>query len=65
MCFFKDSTEIIELLENTKGRAFSFLRPFGFGKSLLLSIIDHFYNITYKEQFYLLFEVCCAEDAIV
>ncbi|MEM8527611.1 MAG: AAA family ATPase [Bacteroidota bacterium] len=50
-----DRTNYIETLEHLSWRYLFFLRPRKFGKSLFLSLLDHYYNINHKHQFDLLF----------
>ena len=50
---FVDKTPFIPLLE--KERFVSYLRPRRFGKSLFLSILEHYYDVLRKEKFEKLF----------
>ncbi|MGI9212421.1 MAG: AAA family ATPase, partial [Methylococcaceae bacterium] len=42
--FYQDRTGCIPLLENA-GKQLLFLRPRRFGKSLLVSMLEHYYDI--------------------
>jgi hypothetical protein len=58
MCYFKDNTDIVQRIEQNKDiRIFAFLRPPRFGKSLLLSVLKHYYDINNGPYFKFLFEV--------
>ena len=50
---FVDKTHFIPLLE--KERFVSFLRPRRFGKSLFLSVLEHYYDVLRKDKFNQLF----------
>jgi hypothetical protein len=52
---FVDKTPYIELLEKTKEKRVSFLRPRRFGKSLFVSLLEYYYDILYKDRFQELF----------
>jgi hypothetical protein len=52
--FYQDRTDRIPLLEAT-GDQLVFIRPRRFGKSLLLSMLDHYYDIHRADQFEALF----------
>lgn len=52
--FYQDRSDRIALLEQT-GRQLVFVRPRRFGKSLLLSMLDHYYDIRQADQFEALF----------
>jgi hypothetical protein len=52
---FVDKTPYIEKLEVEKEKFVSFLRPRRFGKSLFLSMLEHYYDILYKDRFQELF----------
>ncbi len=52
--FYCDRTDRIPLIENT-GKYLLFLRPRRFGKSLLLSMLENYYDVARKEQFEELF----------
>jgi len=55
--YYVDKTKYIHLLEDQKyGRDYSlFLRPRRFGKSLFLSMLEHYYDIKRKDDFEVLF----------
>jgi hypothetical protein len=53
--FYVDKTNYIELLENSRDKYIFFLRPRRFGKSLLLSMLEFYYGVQYKDQFDKLF----------
>ena len=52
--FYQDRTDRIPQLETT-GRQLIFIRPRRFGKSLLLSMLEHYYDINRADQFDALF----------
>ena len=52
--FHVDRTPYIPLLEQS-GSVLTFLRPRRMGKSLLLSMLEYYYNVLYKDQFDQLF----------
>jgi hypothetical protein len=52
--FHVDRTNYIPLLEHS-GEILTFLRPRRFGKTLIVSMLDYYYNILYKDQFQRLF----------
>ncbi len=52
---YVDKTRFIELLEKKQERYVSFLRPRRFGKSLFVSLLEHYYDIRRKNQFQELF----------
>ncbi len=52
--FYQDRTDRIPLLENA-GRQLIFIRPRRFGKSLLLSMLEHYYDVNQANQFNALF----------
>ena len=52
--FYQDRTDRIPLLEEA-GRQLIFIRPRRFGKSLLLSMLEHYYDINRADQFEKLF----------
>ena len=52
--FHVDRTNFIPLLE-TSGKVLTFLRPRRFGKTMIVSMLDYYYNILYKGQFKKLF----------
>ncbi len=55
--FYADKTRFIPMLEDKqRGRSYVlFLRPRRFGKTTLLSMLEHYYNIARKDQFDALF----------
>ena len=58
MFYFKDITGIIPLLAAENSKAFCFLRPPRFGKSLLLEVMRCFYDINCGDKFDFYFKVC-------
>ncbi len=54
--YFIDKTEYIEKLENNNGKFIFFLRPRRFGKSLFISMLEHYYDINKKDKFEELFK---------
>ncbi|MCB1770477.1 MAG: AAA family ATPase [Candidatus Competibacteraceae bacterium] len=52
--FYQDRTDRIPLLEAT-GDQLVFIRPRRFGKSLLLSMLEHYYDVNRADQFETLF----------
>jgi hypothetical protein len=52
--FFVDKTPFIPLLEKS-GRCLMFLRPRRFGKSLIVSMLEHYYDVLNKNRFQELF----------
>ena len=52
--FYQDRTDRIPQLEET-GRQLIFIRPRRFGKSLLLSMLEHYYDVNRADQFETLF----------
>ena len=52
--FYQDRTDRIPLLEEA-GRQLIFIRPRRFGKSLLLSMLEHYYDLNRANQFEALF----------
>ena len=52
--FYQDRTDRIPLLEEA-GRQLIFIRPRRFGKSLLLSMLEHYYDVNRAAQFETLF----------
>jgi hypothetical protein len=52
---FVDKTPYIEKLEIEKQKFVSFLRPRRFGKSLFITMLEHYYDIFYKDRFEALF----------
>ena len=53
--YFVDKTRYIEKMENLGGRYLFFLRPRRFGKSLLISMLEHYYDLNGADQFEKLF----------
>jgi hypothetical protein len=53
--FYQDRTMFIRKLEENTSRLLIYLRPRRFGKSLFISMLDHYYGIEHKEQFGRLF----------
>ncbi len=53
--FFVDKTPYIEWLENLNEHYLFFLRPRRFGKSLWISMFQHYYGLEHKEDFQTLF----------
>ena len=47
--FYCDRTDKIPLLEQTKSQLF--IRPRRFGKNLLLSLLENYYDVAEKENF--------------
>ena len=47
--FYCDRTDKIRLLENTKSQLF--IRPRRFGKSLVLSMLENYYDVAKKDEF--------------
>ncbi len=54
--YFIDKTKYIELLENLDSQYIFFLRPRRFGKSLFISMLEHYYDINKKDKFEELFK---------
>jgi len=52
---YVDKTRFIEMLENEATQYHFLLRPRKFGKSLFLSVLDHYYDLRFKERFEELF----------
>lgn len=52
--FYQDRTHLIPVIEDA-GRQLLFLRPRRFGKSLLLSMLEHYYDLNRADQFDALF----------
>jgi len=53
--YYVDKTAYIEVLEQMGARFLVFLRPRRFGKSLFVSMLRHYYEITRKDEFERLF----------
>ena len=49
--YYVDRTQYIALLESLGEQYITFLRPRRFGKSLFISILQHYYGLEYKEDF--------------
>ena len=49
--YYVDRTQYIALLESLGEQYITFLRPRRFGKSLFVSILQHYYGLEYKEDF--------------
>ena len=54
--YFIDKTKYIELLEDLDSQYIFFLRPRRFGKSLFISMLEHYYDINKAAQFEELFK---------
>lgn len=52
--FYQDRTSLIPVIEDV-GRQLLFLRPRRFGKSLLLSMLEHYYDLNRADRFDMLF----------
>ncbi len=52
---YVDKSDYIEKLENLPDRYIFYLRPRRFGKSLFISMLQHYYGLEYKSQFKELF----------
>ncbi|MGI6394630.1 MAG: AAA family ATPase [bacterium] len=53
--YYIDKSKFIETIENLGARYLLFLRPRRFGKSLFISMLEHYYDINRKDQFEALF----------
>ena len=53
--YYVDRTAYLDRLENVNSRFLIFLRPRRFGKSLWISILDHYYGVQHKDKFEMLF----------
>lgn len=53
--YYVDKTAFIKQLEAISDKYLFYLRPRRFGKSLLVSMLEHYYGIQYKESFSTLF----------
>lgn len=49
--FFIDKTPFVEQLENWESKFIAFLRPRKMGKSLFVSILEHYYGIEHQAKF--------------
>ncbi len=54
--FFIDKTDYIPKIENHTSRYLMFLRPRRFGKSLLIAILEAYYDIGFKDEFEAIFK---------
>ena len=52
---YVDKTRFIEMIENEDAKYHFLIRPRKFGKSLFLSVLDHYYDIRHKDNFKQLF----------
>jgi hypothetical protein len=52
---YVDRTRFLEHLDDLNTRYHSFLRPRRFGKSLALSVMEHYYGKVHKDRFEQLF----------
>lgn len=53
--YYVDKTAFIQTLESISDKYLFFLRPRRFGKSLTISMLEHYYGVQYKEKFDALF----------
>jgi len=53
--YYIDKTKYIEIIENYGSAYHFFLRPRRFGKSLFISVLQHYYDINAKDRFQTLF----------
>ena len=53
--YYVDRTSFIARLENLGNRNLLFARPRRFGKSLFISVLHHYYDVKFKDQFETLF----------
>jgi len=53
---YVDKTRYVELLENENNRYQFFIRPRRFGKSLFLSVLENYYDLSRKDKFEALFK---------
>ncbi|KIM06747.1 MAG: hypothetical protein KU28_07830 [Sulfurovum sp. PC08-66] len=49
--YFIDKTPYIEMIENYPSSFLMFLRPRRFGKSLLIAILEAYYDVHFKNEF--------------
>ncbi len=54
--FFIDKTDYIPKIENYTSRYLMFLRPRRFGKSLLIAMLEAYYDIGFKDEFEAIFK---------
>ena len=52
---YVDKTRFIEMLENENSKYHFLIRPRKFGKSLFLSVLEHYYDLRFKDRFEELF----------
>ena len=52
---YVDKTRFIEMLENENTKHHFLIRPRKFGKSLFLSVLEHYYDVRFKDKFQELF----------
>ncbi|MCL2040574.1 MAG: ATP-binding protein [Bacteroidales bacterium] len=52
---YVDKTRFIEMLENENAKYNFLIRPRKFGKTLFLSVLEHYYDVRFKERFQELF----------
>ena len=57
-----DRTCYLSVLNSARARAILFLRPCRFGKSLTLSMIEHFHGIQHQGSYHKLFKVVYADS---
>jgi Protein of unknown function (DUF1703)./Predicted AAA-ATPase. len=53
---YVDKTRFIEMLENENSKYHFLIRPRKFGKSLFLSVLEHYYDLRFKDRFQELFD---------
>ena len=53
--YYVDRTHYLPILENSGAAYVAFLRPRRFGKSLWISVLEHYYGTQYKDDFEFLF----------
>jgi hypothetical protein len=53
--FYQDRTQFIDKLERWNSNFLVFLRPRRFGKSLFISVLQHYYGLEHKDNFATLF----------
>ena len=52
---YVDKTRFIEMLESENSKYHFLIRPRKFGKSLFLSVLEHYYDLRFKDRFEELF----------
>ena len=52
---YVDKTRFIEMIENEQAKYHFLIRPRKFGKSMFLSVLRHYYDVCYADQFETLF----------